>query len=293
VSDSGAEQIILLRGGLGNQLFQIAMGLAIEKDFNRKISFSDLMLYQSPFSRKLHRQNWASFLGLNVRKTKFGVFQLLRRLIFSAIHSLSVQKQQRIEVGKYLLSSPQSEPTPGIRFTQRWLDLPAISLAEDHPAYLHVAKLLDQRSDGRVGELADSLGTFVAVHLRVGDYIQLKDIYGEITPRYLENALSLVRRETAINTPVVLFCEDKSQLSSEVLLALGDYRLAGDYLNSDWEEFQLLKRGTAIVGCNSSFSWWAAKTSDALTIVFPEELKGPPLLLPQNSHASNWKRVPN
>ena len=284
-------QIILLRGGLGNQLFQIAMGLAIEREFKKKILFSDLMLYETPFSRKLHRENWASFLGLKLHKNECRVLRLFRRLIFSAIHVLSHRKRHRVEVGEFILSSPHSEPASGIGLTHRWLDLPAIQLGEEDQAYLQVRKLLDQQSDVRVSKLADSLGPFVAIHLRVGDYVQLKDIYGEISPRYLANALSLIRSEFGINPPVVLFCENKLQLSSQALFALGDYRLAGDFLNSDWQEFNLLRKGAAIVGCNSSFSWWAAKTSDARLIVFPDELKGPPLLLPQNYHASNWKKV--
>lgn len=287
------DQIILLRGGLGNQLFQIAMGFAIEREFKRKVFFSDLMLSRSLFSRELHRKNWACHLGLRLHESERRVLRILRRLSFSALNYISHRKRGHLEVGNYILNSPQSEPLFGLGRTHRWLDIPSVQLHEEDAAYLKVIELLDKHSDTNVRNLADQLGPFVAIHIRVGDYIQLQDVYGELSPSYLQSALDIIRKESEIDQQVVLFCEDQSQLTEEILVTLGEVQLAGDYLDSDWDEFQLLRKAGAIVGCNSSFSWWAAKSSSASTIIFPEELKGPPLLLPQQVHASNWKRVAN
>lgn len=288
-----AHQIILLRGGLGNQLFQIAMGFTLEREFKKKVLFSDLMLSKSVFSRELHRQNWASQLGLRMHKTERGVVRILRRLVFSAFNYISHRKRGHLEVGNYILASPQSEPLLTLRRTHKWLDIPSVQLPEEDAAYRQVIRLLDQHSGKHVKKVAAQFGPFVAVHIRVGDYLQLQDVYGEVSSSYLRSALAIIERESGFNRPVLLFCEDKSQLAQETLTTLGEAQLAGDFVESDFDEFQLLRRAGAIVGCNSSFSWWAAKSSRASTIIFPEELKGPPLLLPQQVHATNWKRVAN
>lgn len=283
---------IVLRGGLGNQLFQLALGISLAKANNTKVLFSEMML-GSAFRETPPRANWAAFLALKTHVETNRTREIFLRLLFSASFLIANKFSRQMQLGTFLLSSPHGWRGQVSELNFTWLDIPSFHPSEQDEVYKAMTSLLDSRRPNSVNEVADNLGDFIGIHIRVGDYVALKDTYGSISSSFVSEALSVARESTKPGAPLILFCENPEQLASDVIMALGDYKLASDLTSSDWEEFQLLRAATTLIGCNSSFSWWAAKTSEAASVIFPRELLGPQFDLPQYHHDPGWLRVAN
>jgi hypothetical protein len=97
----------------------------------------------------------------------------------------------------------------------------------------------------------------IVVHLRLGDYLPLGHIYGEINRNFLEEAKELVARTAP--GPVWIFTQNRQDLSDWIIDALKPGRIVdSETLSSPLETLALMSRAGGFVCSNSTFSWWAA-----------------------------------
>lgn len=120
----------------------------------------------------------------------------------------------------------------------------------------------------------------VAVHVRWGDYLNLKHVFGTVPPTYYRRALDLLAR-TDVDRPVWLFSDDPKG-ASEYLAGTVDVAnvVVPPAESTALENLLLLSKASGLVGANSSFSWWSAFLSTThRSVVFPRPLYaegGPP-----------------
>ena len=118
----------------------------------------------------------------------------------------------------------------------------------------------------------------IALHVRWGDYLNLQHIYGVTPADYYRRAVELIERQTGGKRPVWLFSDDPigaaDYLAGTVDL---DHVVVSPDSSSPLENLLLLSQASAIVGANSTFSWWAAflSAAPAGSVVFPRPLFGP------------------
>ena len=121
----------------------------------------------------------------------------------------------------------------------------------------------------------------VALHVRWGDYLNLKLVFGTVPPSYYQRGLELLGRLHG-DRPVWLFSDDPAgaaeYLRGTVSVA---HIVEAPAQSSALENLLLLSAASGMVGANSSFSWWAAflsRKADS-SFVFPRPLYadgGPP-----------------
>lgn len=117
-----------------------------------------------------------------------------------------------------------------------------------------------------------SLGPFIAVHIRRGDYLKRPDIHRVLGVDYYQTALGLLPKEL----PVAVFSNDLEWAKSQPLFC-NDQRVRfvkTSHYGLDMLGISLAKH---VIIANSTFSWWAAYLSSASSVVCPARWFGPKL----------------
>ena len=118
----------------------------------------------------------------------------------------------------------------------------------------------------------------IALHVRWGDYLNLRAVYGEIPASYYRRAVEVIERTVGSGRPVWLFSDDSAGASAFLEGAVRlDHVVDPPEESTPLENLLLLGSASALVGANSTFSWWAAYLADAApgSVVFPRPLFGP------------------
>jgi hypothetical protein len=99
----------------------------------------------------------------------------------------------------------------------------------------------------------------LAIHVRMGDYKNLPEIYGFLTPDYYTQALTRIRNSREVKR-LILFSDDttaaREWLSGKI--KFDDIIDSAQSINSG-DTLQLMSKAGAIITAHSTFSWWAAK----------------------------------
>ncbi|MDO8733467.1 MAG: alpha-1,2-fucosyltransferase [Actinomycetota bacterium] len=114
-------------------------------------------------------------------------------------------------------------------------------------------------------DLLNSLGPWIAVHVRRGDYLQARNsaYHGLLGLSYYARALARLRNS---GEPVVIF-SDEPEAARAFLGPLAAQALVVDSPPQahEAESIELMSQASAVVTANSSFSWWGAWLADPAT----------------------------
>lgn len=141
-----------------------------------------------------------------------------------------------------------------------------------------------QRFEARYG----SLGRYVCVHLRRGDYREWMGGRALPASYYLEALASV---EDLDDLQVVAISDELEVARSE----LADVEGVRFEANDAMLDFQLLLNASVVVASNSSFSWWGAWLNrvEGARVIVPEHWVGFPegREYPRDVIAADWKRI--
>jgi hypothetical protein len=272
---------ILLRGGLGNQLFQVLMGLEIERRFGEKVLFSDLMLRDGLISD--HTLKWPNYTrALGLAQKEMGKYSgAALRLLASVVNRLEFEEKSLFG----LLSSRHEMNLQPAKCQARWLDTPGSSSEIDEVDVRSLRTFILDNFPSIESPPTD----FFALHLRLGDFEVLSDTYGELMSVYLPGVGKYLDSLSGSFTRVILF-SDEPLRAKEALRGSyhGEVDLASSFCSTTEEEFRLMMDAKAIAISNSTFSWWAARLGSAVSVLYPEPFRGPQLRLPQYRIPTGW-----
>ncbi len=278
--------VIFLRGGLGNQLFQICMGERLRLDYGCHILYSDILLGAGLFARsRTLRENFAQKAGLPNAHYRYlrGVFV---RGAISILRVISASLKREVRLGKLLCS--EAAISRDLTSVPNYLDAPGFEEVNDQDS-LRIKRIIESIKPS----ISNELGLFSALHIRLGDYLSLQHIYGQPSKTYLDRAFSHLRQniEKGVTEKVVLFSDEPTKARDYIPTTFPRDKviMSNEICKSDFDEFLLMSQAQEIWIANSTFSWWAARISSASDVYFPQEFRGPILNLPQYSFPSNWK----
>lgn len=280
--------IIFLRGGLGNQLFQISMGIEIEKQLNERVRFSDVLLRRSLLSRDLRWKNYSLELGMDSARTStFGGFFL--RLLLGFFNIAASKSGKLVTMGTLL------NPVEAIDLQQvhgkSYVDAPGLEMTSPEMLEDIRSRIVSARD-----RPIEPLKKFGSLHIRLGDYRALHKIYGSLSLEYVAKACHLLRQSLSNDEieRIVIFSDEPDQAENIVsqYLSPEQFSLSSAYCNSDFQEFVMMTQSSILFITNSSFSWWAAAVAGNTSRIFtPWPLLGPPLRLPQSFVPGHWQRL--
>lgn len=276
VDPSKKRLIVYLRGGLGNQLFQIAAGLSASSHSKRRLLLSTALLPREEdtlggVSRWPLMVEQLEGLKLNIEDSHFqprGSTSL--RSKFLTLTDMTSRVNSNFSRRMGIVRPETLHRITEVRVSAARL----IALSMDATAVLDVLP----RIRAAFQNLANPSPLFRSLlqrslnerpnimHIRAGDMERLTSTYGRVSRSYWETALSRL----IVERPVWLFTDASdpmakardSGLDPDLIIPASERQL------SAVENLSLMSTGSSFVGSNSTYSWWAAAIGSSTRVVY-------------------------
>jgi hypothetical protein len=262
-------------GGIGNQLFVLAFGLAISRQLKTKLIVDDSLI---PFGSNKSRRMEISNLVFNEFNIEFKSSRLANLLVHKSNIFLNKILWKFFQLNKRTISENTQSKSQfrfkeGQTFSGYFQDWFYVDFINENNSSLNI-KLKNPSSSysDLVKELDHSNPVFV--HVRIGDYLNFPNLYS-ILPEYyfLDSFKHLGLKD---NDKIWLFVEDLVQAKKfyPELVIRADKIINKKLGLSDLESFSLLCQGTKLIASNSTFSMWAAwfVNRNGFSAILPKQL---------------------
>jgi len=239
-----------LRGGLGNQLFQIFTTISYAIKSKKEYQF-------------LHSKTLGGN-GCTLRYTFWDtIFQKLHPVLIEKLpEQMVILKENGFPFREFHVSSFQAKNVclygyfQSYKYFQEFFSL--------------IYKILEITKQKRLvleksGLKCEDLEKTISMHFRIGDYKKVNYFHPIMTSEYYINALDKIKKKYSEEKfQIMYFCEDEDL--DEVLQTIQlceskfqDYRfLRAPNRLVDWEQMLLMSLCRHNIIANSSFSWWGA-----------------------------------
>lgn len=285
---------VRLSGGLGNQLFKVLASIKVARDVGNSI-LVDSSWYKTKSnlqsvldSRQVEISQFpeiASLVSFVERDSYEKIYRLLRKL------PTGLQVGIGYATDKNILSF--RDPC---RIRVMDGNFMRVSLLPDDELLKKLLKF--PKFNATTTSSLDSFEkkSFIAVHVRRGDYTRLQSIYGILTPSYYAAALSKVHEKLG-KQPLILFSDDPESSISWLCGTL-EFEQVFESSQSESSVHTLMAMSMAkgIIASNSTYSWWAAKIGElngfTKSVVCPksyQKLNGSEVA--EGLKVSNWEYI--
>ncbi len=278
-------------GGLGNQLFIYAAGLTFESITRRPIKFDALDVMGSNRTHSSGMLNFANprriIQNPLLLQGRRGAVWLLHRI--SALLSLRPVDYRSHVLGfdEKMVLQDQAWSVRGHFQSYRYAieDSVLQELNNLRPCKPSEKFLKELKNVGK--ELT------LSIHVRRGDYVELKDKFGLLSKVYFETAseqaLAVSNRKIK---RVLLFSDDIPEAKKLMEgINFGTIPISTVEGLSDEEELFLMAQSDLLIISNSTFSWWAAKLGTRPKIVFAPDKWFKSMKDPEHIYPEDWKKV--
>lgn len=292
--------IVSLRGGLGNQMFQYAMG--------RRLAYmnNQVMKLDLEFLNNVRDQS-------NVTARKYELSILNVKEDFATGHEIRKYKNVTTKVLNKIFPAYRANPFVNEKFF--YFDPSIVSLTGDRYFYGHwmsekyfieIESVIRSEFTFRK-EILDKGKTLharilntnsVCIQVRRGDYItnpEIAKIHQTTSLRYFEQGAALIKSK--VENPVFFVFSDDSNWCEENLKGLENVHFVEKELashgagNSDY--LQLMIACKHFVISNSTFAWWAAWLSTSLgkIVVAPMNWFNDQKIITKDIYPSKWIKI--
>lgn len=278
---------VYLQGGLGNQLFQFAAGLATARRLE-----VDLTLDCRRLGKGKNSHRYYSLAALNLPTD----VRILTESGFlgAFMNRRAVNRLKNLVINRHYIE-PSADYDPAFENIVAGTTLDGYFQSSKYFQFCET-EVRDAIMRARISPeellVIDALSSepFTAVHVRRGDYMDPKvsKIHGLAKNAYFERALQFNELKKGQQRKIY-FSDNPDIVSAEFAVELKDF--APNSL-SELATILLMARASNIIASNSSFSWWAgylASGSKPTTVIVPEPwyaTETPRGLLP-----SNWIKL--
>jgi hypothetical protein len=263
-------EIIVLSGGLGNQMFQYAFYLK-KRELNEKVMINDYSVIRESthngyelshvFNIQYKQKRIISLIVMIIRKLL--IFEKKKKLKTVSMIGLFLSKFVGIkvinedEVGRFDIKYIQKRKGFNLYFGFWQSEKYFLSIKD---IIYNVFTFSSNISDKTKAILDNIQSTeSVSIHIRRGDYLSKKynSIYGNIcTLSYYEHAI--LRISDSVSNPVFfIFSDDIAWVKENIDIPYSthiDWNLKED----SWQDMFLISKCKHNIIANSTFSWWGA-----------------------------------
>jgi len=247
---------VRLSGGLGNQLFQISNAARVSDLHDGKI-----VLDISWFKHNYMKSNLVSnrsfeldyFPQISKLPTYFAKIPLLDKKIGGLQRRLPAKRQKFLKVmseKNHRAFSKMPSIIDGV-FASKVFIPDGNILAE----LLQFPTVMSNWLENEIGDLRNE--PVVAVHVRMGDYLRLTDIYGVTGLEFYERATNLFRSSNP-EVKFHLFSDSPIDASYWLKPVINFDKIIDSPIDSSSAEtLRLMSLYKGLITSNSTFSWWA------------------------------------
>jgi hypothetical protein len=259
--------VIKLQGGLGNQLFQYAFGVALAQQYHDPVLF-DLGSYYEGSHRNL------DILKFNIDLTE------VPGDIYSRFFSLKNRLLNKLKLNGLTNYSVHFEKSP------LYYNVKHISKKNtfyfgywQSPKYFSaISNIIRQRFQLKTDKLPSNYTDLinqhvtVAIHIRRGDYLNAGNaqVHSNLSADYYMQAVNLMQ-SLAPNCQYLVFSDDMDWVIENFKIPVKWQPVKDDRLN-DAQTLMLMAACHHQIIANSTFSWWAAwlNTNPGKKVIAPK-----------------------
>jgi hypothetical protein len=242
--------IVKLKGGLGNQLFQYAIGKFVSLKFEMPLYF-DITSFNSDKLRSF---------SLNVFACEFGIYEpKMEKKYWSDLLKHAFYKTPAVLVEESLMFDPtvferikSDTMLDGYWQSEKYFESIRVSILNEITIQSNSAAYLSFRKQ------IISANNAIFIHVRRGDYISNPEtlkFHGVKELGYYKTALTKLR--SSFNSLSIFIFSDDIEYVKNNFAWIGDYTIIDGNLK-DYEELMLMSECKHAIIANSSFSWWGA-----------------------------------
>ena len=303
---------VLLKGGLGNQLFQIAAGInsangesveilskfTLPRETNGTadalyFKFPDEIVENPIRSSRIERKGLAISLRLALSQKSSVYFLLLQKSVSLANDLLFSMKFKGIAHVNSGVGTGFCKivPKPGLNLLNGYFQAHQFLLDGDTFRKMQRIEIIEKSESLICWINLAKIERPLIIHLRLGDYKNEKGI-GLLPRGYYDDAFKLLGKKTTSRN-LWIFTEEPESVDQFVNPPSGfNVKVVGEIGLNPAETLELMRYGSAYVIANSTFSWWAAFLSyeSGCTTIMPspwfQHMPSPDGIKPQN-----WKEI--
>jgi len=243
-------KIVAIKGGLGNQLFQLAFAIFLQKKFNLKVKL-DISWYKNQRLRKFQLNNFIknSFLT-----------------IFDNYNQDFIEKLLFYRTEFFFQNLMKKNFLPPINyFNGYWQDI-------------YFANYLCLNKHFKIENLKKFFNhDYYVIHLRAGDFLHSKAHY------VLEDAYYTKYIELFKEKPIYVLCEDETYAKNFIK----KNKINAKFVQSDeMISFRVILHASGGISSNSTFCWWAVFLSKSRNWIFPYRWLNKKNIIDHNLHIS-------
>ncbi len=251
--------IMKFMGGLGNQIFQYALGKKLA-ELNKTFLVSDIHVYKNDPDRDFILDKF----NIKIRHLPWKVVKL-----FNSDYAQQFDKMFHTGFYHELLLENSLEPNE-IPLKKSLYLRGSWGFRKYYEDYVdRISNEITLKEDYKTKEFRIVLGQIqqtnsVGIHIRRGDYEKIahyRSFYGLLPPSYYSAAVDLIL-DSRENPKFFIFSDDIDWVKDN-LSFLTDSFFVSDFIGAvDYLEFELLKSCKHQIIANSTFSWWAARLNN-------------------------------
>lgn len=256
ISYFGDSTRVRLSGGLGNQLFQICNAKRVSDLYNSKIIL-DLSWFKHNYMRSSLVSNRNYELDYFPQISGFPKYY--SKIPFLDNKAGSVQRRLSGRQQRFLrIMSEQNHNS----FKRMPILIDGVFASKEFiPDRKVLSELLQFPSktsnwlEGKIGGLVNT--SYVAVHVRMGDYLRLADIYGVLDLEFYKTAINRFRTENP-EVEFHLFSDSPKDASIWLKSVINFNQVVDSPVDlPSAETLRLMSSYKGLITSNSTFSWWA------------------------------------
>jgi hypothetical protein len=265
---------VLVPGGLGNQLFSYFLALYVKEN--------TIAAVQLDFSNtdRIHYKNSISLLDFDLNFTELELAKKSKSAVFqsSKIFQNRVCKKiaSKINENRLILFRPGFDSKNHVHdFLETWqessrFDIKIDGYFGDFAFYDHLKEktraleLLNPSKKFRELSLRIESLQSVAIHHRLGDFVDLSESVGLLGKKFYSEAIN---QALSCGYKNLLVFSNQPKLSKEIFKSWGlsDSKInwiGPESIDSPAETLVLMSKASSIICANSTFSFWAAKLAE-------------------------------
>ncbi|MEI7596362.1 MAG: alpha-1,2-fucosyltransferase [Bacteroidota bacterium] len=264
--------IIRLDGGLGNQMFQYALGFVLSKSKNTSLKFDDSMLGEKNFHE--HHTNRNLELGVfdksfeiaspkEIEELKKEDYSKLSYFFYRYFYRENIpyfKKNIFYEKGFFVFDSNIFKINRNCYLLGYWQNEKYFSSFRNELLNLFQFPSLTNKKNIDIIEMIKCSNS-VSVHIRRGDYVNdavASKLHGNIAnENYYKDSIELIKSRVD-NTLLFVFSDEVEWVKENIEFPENSYFINWNKGDESYIDMQLMSNCKHNIIANSSFSWWSA-----------------------------------
>ncbi len=270
--------IVRLKGGLGNQMFQYALGCALSERLKVPLKL-DTRWFSISKNRKFGLDNFKIPPDILIQNRALGWFDFLRN------EKPFFEKNPGFNNEVFIL--PDNTTLDGYWQSEKYFETVTDRLQKEFT----LKKNFNPEASAWANKISNCEA--VSVHVRRGDYLELKhqNIIGILPTSYYQKSAEVVNSK-AKDAVFFIFSDDIAWVRENLKLP-SQTEFVSETNMSDSEEMMLMSLCKHNIIANSSFSWWGAwlNKNPSKTVVAPRNWFADPKLANPDLIPLSWTQI--